>query len=183
MESVVTLLLILSLNRPPHSVGIAPNYRDLTRWSHDMIHYMIQLHHLGVKHPSSHLPASCTIPPFRSVHASLPSLRLHINLSDIFLPPLPQITNTVSQEDMKKNKILLAYRDRCAALLVPLNECRKKNYYMPWACDHERHAYEHCEVADFQRRVKAMDALKAERAAAAASAAAAAAAAAAEDKA
>lgn len=82
---------------------------------------------------------------------------------------------------MKKNKILLAYRDRCAALLVPLNECRKKNYYMPWACGHERHEYEMCEVADFQRRVKAMDKIKADKIEAAKAAAAAAAAAAAEE--
>lgn len=82
---------------------------------------------------------------------------------------------------MKKHKILLAYRDRCAALLVPLNECRKKNYYMPWACGHERHEYEMCEVADFQRRVKAMDKLKAEKIEQAKAAAAAAAATAAAD--
>ena len=27
-------------------------------------------------------------------------------------------------------------------LLLPLNVCRKKNLYLPWECEHERHEYE-----------------------------------------
>ena len=29
-------------------------------------------------------------------------------------------------------------------LLLPLNVCRKKNFYLPWECEHERHEYERC---------------------------------------
>lgn len=36
---------------------------------------------------------------------------------------------------MSAERIPLAYRDRCAALLVPLNRCRKKEYYLPWKCE------------------------------------------------
>jgi hypothetical protein len=27
-------------------------------------------------------------------------------------------------------------------LLIPLNACRRKNYYLPWECEDERHGYE-----------------------------------------
>ena len=36
---------------------------------------------------------------------------------------------------MSTKRIPLAYRDRCAALLVPLNKCRTKEYYLPWKCE------------------------------------------------
>ncbi|ODV62286.1 NADH dehydrogenase [ubiquinone] 1 beta subcomplex subunit 7 ASCRUDRAFT_74706 [Ascoidea rubescens DSM 1968] len=71
-------------------------------------------------------------------------------------PPL------LSHEEMKKHKIPLGYRDRCAALLVPLNKCRIENYYLPWKCTHERHIYEECQYFDFLRRVKQLDEKKAE---------------------
>ncbi|CDR37186.1 CYFA0S01e08218g1_1 [Cyberlindnera fabianii] len=67
----------------------------------------------------------------------------------------------LSHEEMKKNKIPLEYRDRCAGLLVPLKKCRQENLYMPWTCSEERHSYEKCQYEDFKRRVKEMEALKA----------------------
>lgn len=62
---------------------------------------------------------------------------------------------------MKKHKIPLQYRDRCAGLLVPLNKCRREKNYLPWNCQAEKHAYEECEYLDFQRRVKELQKLKA----------------------
>lgn len=43
-------------------------------------------------------------------------------------------------------------RDYCAHLLIPLNECRHRNYYLPWKCEHERHDYEVCEYKEYMRR-------------------------------
>jgi NADH dehydrogenase (ubiquinone) 1 beta subcomplex subunit 7 len=37
---------------------------------------------------------------------------------------------------------------------------------MPWNCNQERHDYEECQYLDFQRRVKELEKIKAERAAA-----------------
>lgn len=67
---------------------------------------------------------------------------------------------------MKKHKIPLPYRDRCAALLVPLNKCRYEGWFLPWNCQHERHLYEECQYLDFKRRVKELEKMKAEAAAA-----------------
>lgn len=64
---------------------------------------------------------------------------------------------------MKKHKIPLAWRDRCASLLVPLNKCRLEGWYLPWNCQQERHDYEECQYLDFLRRVKEMEKLKAEK--------------------
>lgn len=61
---------------------------------------------------------------------------------------------------MKKHMIPLAYRDRCSALLVPLNKCRVEGWYLPWNCQHERHIYEECQYLDFKRRVKELEDLK-----------------------
>lgn len=64
---------------------------------------------------------------------------------------------------MKKHKIPLAYRDRCALLLVPLTKCRYETGHMPWKCVQERHDYEQCQYLDFQRRVKELEDFKANR--------------------
>jgi NADH dehydrogenase (ubiquinone) 1 beta subcomplex subunit 7 len=53
-----------------------------------------------------------------------------------------------TQKDMQDAKIDLAHRDFCAHLLIPLNECRKAEYYIPWKCGHERHAYEKCQYKE-----------------------------------
>lgn len=58
------------------------------------------------------------------------------------------------QEDLQNAKIPLGYRDFCAHLLVPLNACRRKELYLPWKCEHERHAYEKCEYLEYKRRLK-----------------------------
>ena len=62
-----------------------------------------------------------------------------------------------SQEELKAAKIDLAYRDFCAHLLIPLNECRRANFWLPWTCKHEKHVYEKCEYKEYLKRVAKMD--------------------------
>lgn len=64
------------------------------------------------------------------------------------MPPL------LSEAEMKEHKVPLQWRDRCAALLVPLNKCRRETAYLPWKCEQLRHDYEECQYMDFQRRAK-----------------------------
>ena len=59
----------------------------------------------------------------------------------------------VDQQTLHDAKIDLAYRDFCADLLVPLNQCRRATFYMPWKCGHERHTYEKCQHHEYLRRV------------------------------
>jgi len=63
-------------------------------------------------------------------------------------------STTASQEELKANRVPLAWRDSCSALLIPLNVCRKKMMYKVWECDHERHIYEKCQYDDYVRRMK-----------------------------
>ncbi|KAK7694453.1 hypothetical protein QCA50_001639 [Cerrena zonata] len=63
-------------------------------------------------------------------------------------------STTASQTELKQARIPLAWRDQCSALLIPLNTCRRKNAYLPWECDNERHAYEKCQYEDYMRRMK-----------------------------
>ena len=65
-------------------------------------------------------------------------------------PPFPPPT---PQKDLHAARVELASRDHCAHLLIPLNECRRKSLYMPWACGDARHAYEKCLYVDYKRRV------------------------------
>ena len=57
------------------------------------------------------------------------------------------------QEELQEQAIPIGYRDYCAHLLIPLNKCRRANFYLPWRCEHERYAYEKCEYVDYKRRV------------------------------
>ncbi|KAJ8605360.1 hypothetical protein CTAYLR_002349 [Chrysophaeum taylorii] len=57
-------------------------------------------------------------------------------------------------EEMAEAKIPIALRDACAHLLIPLNKCRRKNYYVPWECSHERHEYEKCQYVEWLKRSK-----------------------------
>jgi NADH dehydrogenase (ubiquinone) 1 beta subcomplex subunit 7 len=66
-----------------------------------------------------------------------------------------------TQEEMNAARVPLAYRDYCAHLLIPLNECRVETYYAPWKCTDLRHAYEQCQYDDYLRRLhKKMEADK-----------------------
>ncbi|KAL7269820.1 hypothetical protein RUND412_007491 [Rhizina undulata] len=62
---------------------------------------------------------------------------------------------------MAAARLPIAYRDKCASLLVPLNRCRYKTYYLPWKCEDERHTYEKCQYDEFKRRVAKMEELRA----------------------
>lgn len=64
----------------------------------------------------------------------------------------------MSAQQCADARIPLEYRDFCANLLIPLNECRKASFYAPWACEHEKHAYEKCQYKEYIKRVaKASD--------------------------
>ncbi|KZV62551.1 hypothetical protein PENSPDRAFT_550740, partial [Peniophora sp. CONT] len=67
---------------------------------------------------------------------------------------------TASQEELKAHRIPLGWRDQCSALLIPLNVCRREHLYLPWECEHEKHAYEKCQYDDYVRRMKALSKLK-----------------------
>lgn len=82
-----------------------------------------------------------------------------------------------TKEDMEAYRIPVHARDYCAHILIPLNvyvvvvcfycllcvypvllfylrqlRCRKKNLYMPWACEHEKHNLEVCMYEEYERR-------------------------------
>ena len=59
-----------------------------------------------------------------------------------------------TQQELRDAKIDLAYRDHCAHLLIPLNECRRKTFFMPYKCQHERHEYEKCQYVEWLKRSK-----------------------------
>lgn len=40
-----------------------------------------------------------------------------------------------TQKEMSDARLPLAYRDSCAHLLIPLNRCRRDEYYLPWKCE------------------------------------------------
>ncbi|KAF7328829.1 NADH dehydrogenase [ubiquinone] 1 beta subcomplex subunit 7 [Mycena venus] len=63
-------------------------------------------------------------------------------------------STSASQEELKAQRVPVQWRDGCSALVIPLNVCRRKSLYMPWECDHERHAYEKCQYDDYLRRMK-----------------------------
>ncbi|KAI0786540.1 B18 subunit of NADH:ubiquinone oxidoreductase [Abortiporus biennis] len=63
-------------------------------------------------------------------------------------------SHTASQTELKQARTPLAWRDRCSALLIPLNVCRKETLYMPWECENERHTFEKCQYDDYMRRMK-----------------------------
>ncbi|KAK0449844.1 B18 subunit of NADH:ubiquinone oxidoreductase [Desarmillaria tabescens] len=71
-------------------------------------------------------------------------------------------STTASQSELKANAVPLHWRDSCSALLIPLNVCRTKNNYLPWECEHEKHAYEKCQYDDYLRRMKELAKLKAQ---------------------
>ncbi|KAF8467247.1 NADH-ubiquinone oxidoreductase B18 subunit-domain-containing protein [Kalaharituber pfeilii] len=69
----------------------------------------------------------------------------------------------LSHEEMSAARLPIAYRDKCASLLVPLNRCRVKEYYLPWKCMDERHSYEKCQYDEFMKRVEKIEELRRER--------------------
>ena len=57
----------------------------------------------------------------------------------------------VSDEELAVNQIPLHARDGCAHLLIPLNRCRRENYYNRLKCHDERHSYEACLYKEYSK--------------------------------
>ena len=58
-------------------------------------------------------------------------------------------------ESLKDNQVPTAFRDKCAHLLVKLNQCRRETFFNPGKCGHQRHTYEECEYIAWNKRVDA----------------------------
>ncbi|XP_021293530.1 NADH dehydrogenase [ubiquinone] 1 beta subcomplex subunit 7 [Herrania umbratica] len=69
-----------------------------------------------------------------------------------------------TQAEMVENKVPITYRDQCAHLLIPLNKCRQAEFYLPWKCEIERHAYEKCEYELVMERMLQMQKIREEEA-------------------
>ncbi|KAK4139003.1 hypothetical protein BT67DRAFT_368354 [Trichocladium antarcticum] len=72
----------------------------------------------------------------------------------------PETPRRATRQEMSDAKVPLAYRDSCAHLLIPLNRCRGKTYFLPWKCEDERHSYEKCQYVEFKKRVAKMNELR-----------------------
>ena len=55
-------------------------------------------------------------------------------------------------QDMADNHLPMHARDYCADVLIPLNKCRRKGMYAPWACHDLMHSYEICMYKEYERR-------------------------------
>ncbi|CEH15559.1 nadh-ubiquinone oxidoreductase b18 [Ceraceosorus bombacis] len=64
------------------------------------------------------------------------------------------MSNAASHEEASKAHLPIQWRDQCGGLLISLNKCRRKESYLPWKCEHEKHTYEACQYDDFIRRQK-----------------------------
>jgi len=82
--------------------------------------------------------------------AQLAELR-EINESRSDLDP-PEMK--VTREQMRDARVPLHFRDYCAHILIPLNDCRHQTWFSPFKCTDLRHAYEKCEFDEFQRRIR-----------------------------
>ncbi|KAL3510278.1 hypothetical protein ACH5RR_029679 [Cinchona calisaya] len=65
-----------------------------------------------------------------------------------------------TQEEMVEAKVPISYRDQCAHLLIPLNKCRQAEFYLPWKCEDQRHAYEKCEYELVMERMLQMQKIR-----------------------
>lgn len=54
----------------------------------------------------------------------------------------------VTAQEMHDARLDIAFRDYCAHLLIPLNQCRHKTFFAPWKCGDERHTYEKCQYIE-----------------------------------
>ncbi|KAI3624422.1 hypothetical protein CBS14141_002850 [Malassezia furfur] len=80
---------------------------------------------------------------------------------------MTEVDHTASLEEAQAARLPLGYRDACSALLIPLNQCRRKTLYAPWKCEEERHTYERCQYQDFLAREKKLRQMKLQEAEAA----------------
>ncbi|EAL67099.1 hypothetical protein DDB_G0280595 [Dictyostelium discoideum AX4] len=69
-----------------------------------------------------------------------------------------------TQQQCEDKNLPLSFRDYCAHLLIPLNDCRVSTYYAPWKCMDEKHAYEGCQYDEYlYRKIKKSEQDEAER--------------------
>lgn len=54
----------------------------------------------------------------------------------------------VTEKEMEDARLPLHLRDFCAHVLIPLNQCRRETFYLPWKCTAKRYAYIRCEMAE-----------------------------------
>ena len=71
-----------------------------------------------------------------------------------YLPDEPPRVMIATQKEMMDNQVPLKFRDYCAHVYIPLKQCRYRTSRVPWACKEEKHAWEHCEVEDYYRRMR-----------------------------
>ncbi|GLT27712.1 hypothetical protein SLA2020_026900 [Shorea laevis] len=69
-----------------------------------------------------------------------------------------------TREEMVEARVPIPYRDQCAHLLIPLNKCRRAEFYLPWKCEVERHTYEKCEYELVMERMLKMQKIREEEA-------------------
>lgn len=55
----------------------------------------------------------------------------------------------LTQKEMEDAFIPLLYRDKCAELLIELNECRFETFGLPWKCGAKRNAYQKCQADEY----------------------------------
>ncbi|OQS05199.1 hypothetical protein THRCLA_20693 [Thraustotheca clavata] len=65
-----------------------------------------------------------------------------------------EVSTIATRQAMHEHRVPLAYRDQCAGILVPLNECRRDTGFKPWQCQDLRHAYEKCQYDEWKKRCK-----------------------------
>ncbi len=55
----------------------------------------------------------------------------------------------VSDDELALNQIPLRARDVCAHLLLEMKRCQRREMYLPWKCEHEKHNYEACKLSEY----------------------------------
>ena len=55
----------------------------------------------------------------------------------------------VSDDELALNQIPLYARDHCAHWLIELKRCHRKEFYLPWKCEFEKHNYEACVLQEY----------------------------------
>ena len=73
------------------------------------------------------------------------------NNESAFTPARLRAEMKVTREEMKAARVPLPFRDYCAHILIPLNECRYKHWFSPFQCTDLRHAYEKCQYEECAR--------------------------------
>mmetsp|Transcript_56179 Transcript_56179/g.93621 ORF Transcript_56179/g.93621 Transcript_56179/m.93621 type:complete len:136 (+) Transcript_56179:29-436(+) len=71
--------------------------------------------------------------------------------TDYLRDPSKKHIMKVSEEECNKMGIASQCRDLCTHILIPLNQCRKATWYMPWRCSELYEGYTKCLENDAMR--------------------------------